>query len=469
MARTHLGLVILAGWTLSAPTAAADGPRTLFGQPVNQPPPMTEEEVAERAANLPAHLEKAGLQLVGTQIIPKRLLADHPEEGMPAWDEPPHRATTFLNFFGGPLMYGTNASEGQSPCVQGMVDYPGYGGTEQKALAIIQVFKDAAEPFGMRIAYEKQPPKELPHSQVMMGGKPGIIGLPQGVLGVACNLDCGDIWWRDTTFAFTEESNDVNVLGTTALQEAAHAWGLDHIDGENNIMYPYATPGSKVWADTCTPYNAATGPIGCKYIHKEFCPEGSQNDVSELNAYFGPNSPDTVPPTVVMSSPIDGQMFDEGANVSVTVSVTDDYLGYGWKLMIPELDQELPVYDGTTAWNLSPPKGEFTIRVEAVDHDGNVGFAEAKIYVGVEPTPEPESTSGAEESSGGDVPTSGGEAGGSGESSDGEESGATAPLTGATDPDMMGDDKGCSCRTEAPPPVWLLGLGLLVGARRRRR
>jgi MYXO-CTERM domain-containing protein len=460
MARTHLGLVILAGTTLFAPTAAAEGPRTLFGQPVNQPPPLTEEEIAERAANLPAHLEQAGLTLVGTQIIPTRLLGDHPEEGTPAWDEPVHRATTFLNFFGGELKYGTNASEGQSPCVQGKVDYPGYGGTEQKALAIIQVFKDAAEPFGMRIAYEKAPPKELPHSQVMMGGTPQLIGLPQGVLGVACNLDCGDIWWRDTTFAFTEESNDVNVLGTTALQEAAHAWGLDHIDGQDNIMYPFATPGSKVWADTCTPYNDATGPIGCKYVHKEFCPEGSQNDVSELNAYFGPNSPDTVPPTVVMTAPTDGQVFESGEGVSIAVSVTDDYLGFGWKLVVPELDQELPVYDGTTAWNLVPPDGAYTVRVEAIDHDGNVGFAEAKIYVGVEPEPEPMSTSGEESGEeSGNSPT---------EQSGGESDGETDPQT-TTDPDMMGDDKGCSCRTEAPPPVWLLGLGLLVGARRRRR
>ena len=463
MARTHLGFVILAGLTLFAREAAADEPRTLFGQPVNQPPELTEEELADLAANLPAHLEKSGLRLVGgNQIIPERLLSDPPEDGSFVWDTPPHRATTFLNFFGGPLKYGTNASEGQSPCVQGMVNYPGFGGTEQKALAIIQVFKDAAAPFGMRIAYDAVPPKHLPHSQVMMGGKPGAIGLPQGVLGVACNLDCGDLWWRDTTFAFTEETNDVPTLGTTALQEAAHAWGLDHIDGENNIMFPYATPGIKVWADTCTPYNDATGQIGCEYVHKEFCPEGSQNDVSELMAYFGANTPDTVPPTVVMSAPMDGQVFEAGAQVNVAVEVSDDFEGYGWRLMIPELDQEVPVYDGTKNWGLKPPKGEYTIRVEAIDHDRNIGFAEAKIYVGVEPPPpEPMTTSGGEDETGA-APTEGG-----GSEGGGSEGGSGATMT--TAPEETGDDKGCSCRTQAPAP-WLLGLGLLaVGARRRRR
>src|SRR5690606_5250595 len=138
-------------------------------------------------------------------------------------------------------------------------------------------------PFGVRIAYKEAPPKHLPYSMVMMGGKPQVIGLPSGILGVACNLDCGDTWWRDTTFAFTEVAGDVQVLGTTALQEAAHAWGLDHIDGQQNIMYPYATSGKKVWADGCVDYNDATGAIGCEYVHDEFCGEdgGAQNDVAE--------------------------------------------------------------------------------------------------------------------------------------------------------------------------------------------
>ncbi len=483
MARTHFGLGILAGLTLFAPTAAAEGPRTLFGQPVNDPPPLTEEELAARAAALPQALEERGLKLVGKQILPMWALSGETVrppgiEATDAWDEPPHRQTIFLNFFGGPMKYGTNASEGESPCVMGNIDYPAYTSSEQKALSIIQVFKDAAEPFGIRIAYEEAPPKHLPYSQVMMGGSPGIIGLPQGVLGVACNLDCGDQWWRDTTFAFTEESNDVGVLGTTALQEAAHAWGLDHIDGESNIMYPYATLGTKVWADTCTNYNPATGGIGCTYVHDMFCGEdaGQQNDVAELNAYFGANSPDTVAPTVVMIEPADQSEWNVGDTIHVSVTVSDDHEGYGWRLMVPELDQSLPVYDGTTSWDLKPPMGAYTIRVEAIDHDRNIGFAEAKIYVGVEPTPpEPETSSsgssGGSEEDSGDVPTTNGNedsSGGDAEDSGGDaDSAATTPVT--TEPEVDGDDKGCSCRTQAPPPVWLLGLGLLGSLRRRRR
>jgi MYXO-CTERM domain-containing protein len=483
MART-LFVPFVAGLSLFAPVAAAEqAPRTLFGQPVTEADALTEEELEARAAGLAEHLDRQGLVLIDKQVMPKRALTGEVElppgiEPEGAWELPPHRTTIFLNFFGGMMTGGTNASEMQSPCIQGSVKYPGYGGTEQKALAIIQVFVDAASPFGIRIAYDKVPPKHLPYSQVMMGGSPGIIGLPNGVLGVACNLDCGDQWWRDTTFAFTEQTNDVPVLGTTALQEAAHAWGLDHIDGENNIMYPYATPGLKVWADECTDYNPATGAIGCQGTHNKFCGGGQQNDVAELLAYFGENSPDTVPPTVTMLSPANPTMLAEGEMVHVEVEVSDDHEGYGWRLMVPELGQEQPVYNGQKTWDFAPPKGAYTIRVEAIDHDRNVGFAEAKVYVGVDPPVEGETdtdgdseggSEGGSEDVTGAPPTTGASEGGSDEGNADDDAGdasATAPVS--TTAEMAGDDKGCGCRSQGSAPLWALGLGLL-GLRRRRR
>ena len=489
MARPHTLFIPVSAVLLFAPAVRAeapDEPGVLFGQRVSEAPAMTSEEIEARAAGFRALLEAQGQVLVGNQVLPKSALdptlTDAPQPSA-AWDKPAHRATTFLNFFGSPLSNGGNASEGQSPCVQGKIMYPGFKGGEQAALAIIQIFKDAAKPFGMRIVYDAVPPKHLPYSQVMMGGHPAIIGLPKGVLGVSCNLDCGDSWWRDTTFAFTEESNNVGILGTTALQEAAHAWGLDHIDGSSNIMYPYATPGAKVWAEECTIYNDATGGIGCKSTHERFCEKGTQSDIKELTAYFGPDSPDTVPPTVVMMSPTDGQMFKDGDKVHIEVEVSDDYEGFGWRLMIPELGQEMPVYNGQKVWDLSvPPKGVYTIRVEAIDPDRNIGFAEAKIFVDMTPGEE----TGGDESSGGEAGSSSEGPGGdssSGETptSSGAETAATAGESSAgesasdssdTDPGIDKGDEGCGCRNTGPAPTgraaWLLVLGAALGLRRRR-
>lgn len=461
--------------------AAEPAPRTLFGQPVPEVAEPTDEEIAARRAAFEKYLEDNDLIRSGGVVMP-RAVAEGDRSAAPdpnyAWNTPPKRHTVFLNFFGGPMTGGTNSALMQSPCIQaGTVEYKPFLRSEQEALAIIQVFEDAMTPFGVRIAYEKAPPKHLPYSMVMMGGKPQDIGLPNGVLGVACNLDCGDTWWRDTTFAFTEVAGDIQVLGTTALQEAAHAWGLDHIDGEDNIMYPFATFGKKVWADTCTPYNDATGAIGCQYVHDEFCGEnsGGQNDVAELMAYFGANSVDDVPPTVKLISPTDGQVFDAGANVVVEAEVTDNFEGFGWRLMIPEADLEQPAYKNEKMWSLKPPKGTYTVRVEALDHDGNIGFAEAVIHVGVEPPPDDPTTgtpttSDTEGDTTGSDPTGDSETDGDSDPSGGSNGTSATGTQGTGAPNS--DESGCNCVT-APVSrdmsVWMMALAGLGLVRRRRR
>jgi MYXO-CTERM domain-containing protein len=474
MPRSPYALVLVPCALVLAPPAAAAEPEssTLFGQPVNQPRELSDEEIAARRAEFEHALQERDLIEAPGLVVPRSQIetdfAMRPQ-GQRAHDEVPHRQTIFLNFFGGKMRGGNIASEMESPCIMGgEIDYPGYVGNEQNALAIIQVFKDAMEPYGIRIAYDRVPPKHLPYSMVMMGGRPGVIGLPNGVLGVSCNLDCGEQWWRDTTFAFTEQAGDIQVLGTTALQEAAHSWGLDHIDGEQNIMYPFATLGKKVWADGCTKYNPATGAIGCEYVHDEFCGAdgGAQDDVAELLAYFGPNSADTVPPEVKMISPENGAQLKPGEELTIEVEVSDNFEGYGWTLQVPELKQELPAYYGEKKWTFPVPTGEFTIRVEAIDHDRNIGFAEAKIYVGVEPPTESPTT--------GETPTTSDTAGESGSATAGETGSATAGETddSATAGVDTGDDKGCNCATSPVSKdmaTWSLALLALGIARRRRR
>ena len=320
-------------------SAHAEEPRTLFGHELFDPPEPSAEELQLRRASFQQHLRDNDLVFTGDRVMPRAQALGHrpnPQHGgTGGWEDPPHYATIFLNFFGGTLTSGTNASEMESNCVgAASIDYPAYGGTEGDALAIIQVFENAMEPYAVRVAYEDYPPQHLPYSMVMMGGSPADVGQDPGTLGVSCSSDCGDVWWRDTTLAFTEQSGNPTTLGNTALQEAAHAFGLDHIDGTEHIMYPLATPGNKIWSNACTPYNNSTGAIGCTYVHEVFCPEGSQNDDAELLAFFGPNAPDVEAPTVAILSPSDGIEVASNGAISVDAEVSDDHEGYGWRLRV---------------------------------------------------------------------------------------------------------------------------------------
>ncbi|MBL8948926.1 MAG: hypothetical protein JNK45_37485 [Myxococcales bacterium] len=450
---------------------AADDPSLLFGQEVRRAAPLGADEVAQRRAEFEAMLAERNWVQLGDQVGPASPDGGfvQPTEPVAAWNTPPHRATIFLNFFGSDsLSPGTNSALDESSCLSGAMPWPGFSGTEQQALALIQVFETQMAPYGVRIAYDERPPSHLPYAMVMMGGTPDLLGLGGSVLGVSCSSDCGDFWWRDTTFAFTDNINPNNaeVLGTTALHEAAHAFGLAHIDDSTKIMNPFVGSGDVTWGDMCTPYNDATGGINCMPTHDEFCGGGAQNSHAELLAFFGENSPDIEPPVVEILAPADGAEFAVGSSVTVEAEVSDDHEGVGWKLVIPEVDQEAVAFSFEKSWPLGNlPAGVYTLRVEAIDHERNESADEVTIYVGMD-APVPSDTSGGEGSSGGEGT---GAASGSASASDGPDEssdGSSGDSAGQED-----DPEGCACRGGGPADVpsgaaiVLLGLAL----RRRRR
>jgi len=457
-----VALVALPALLVASP---ADAAKTLFGREVVPRRELSAEEIAQRRAAFEENLVRRGMVRVGNRIVRDPSIAvDTPIQHGAGWEDPPHYATIFLNFFGGTLTSGTIASEMQSGCVGGVaIDYPMFQGTQMQALTMIQVFENAMAPYAVRIAYEDPPPAHLPYSMVMMGGDPTDVGQDAGTLGVSCSSDCGDVWWRDTTFAFTEASNSALTLGNTALQEAAHAFGLDHIDGTDNIMYPYATAGAKTWAPECTPYNDATGGISCTYIHDVFCGEdaGMQNDHAELLAYFGPNEPDVEPPVVAIMSPADGAELPAGGSVSVEAEISDNHEGYGWRLrVVPEGGDELvaQAYQKEMSWTFDVPAGTYELYVEAIDHDGNEASDVVTVYVG---GAGPVGTTGDADDTGPDPtedPTD--------DPSDAEDGSDGSEATGPMLDDPMAPE-GCACAVREPQAA-VLGLVMLVPLRRRR-
>ena len=440
----------------------------LFGRSRTLPTAPSEAELQARRAAVRGQIDAGERVRQGDVFAPAWYFDDLPDPGTPRgadWDLPPHRATIFLNFFGGTLTSGNNSALMQGACVQGSVEIPPFKGSESQALAIIQIYKDKMAPYGVRVAYLDAPPPELPYAMVMMGGLPSLLGMPASVLGVSCSSDCGDRWWRDTTHGFTEASSQTSVLGTVSLHEAAHAFGLGHVDGSDNIMYPYAGPGDPQWADGCTAYNDATGGINCKPTHDKFCAGGQQDSAAELLAYFGPNSPDTVAPTVEITRPTEDAIeIEPGGGLTVEADIADDHEGVGWKLEIlagaePPADGEeqvlesLPAFAFETSWSVAGfAEGTYRVRVQAIDHDRNVGFDEVTVYVG-QPVPAEMEDSGG---------TSGGTEGGTSDGGTGDDSGGTAAANTST-------EDGCACVASAPSRVpglaWTV-LVLLVGFRR---
>lgn len=373
-----------ASWVTSMLVGTAG---SLWGQPKVEVPPLSPEMQAAAREAFEDRLRTDGWTEHAGHVVPPP---------PPAWSRPRalepasswfkvHRSTIFLNFWGVPMLHtGSNAALDESTCLTRDMPWPGFKGSEEQALAIVERVKAHFAPYGVRIAFDERPPSHLPYAMVLFGGTPDLIGVGRSVVGTSCSSDCGDQWWRDTTLVFTENLNvaDADAVTTTAVHEAAHAFGLTHVDNESHLMYPFVTRNA-TWGTMCADFDTRTGNVICRDNHLMFC-DGGQNSHAELLAMFGPDSPDTEPPTVAIASPPDGLELSLGSDVVIEAAVSDNFGGAGWKLSIPELEWETVAFFGETSWPLTGlPVGVYTLRVEAIDHDRNTASDEVRIYVGV--------------------------------------------------------------------------------------
>jgi hypothetical protein len=425
------------------------------------------------AAKTPGKLPAGWVQLgevVQREEIAMGLKEIDPEPSA-AWEDIegnqyPRKGTLFLNFNGAKLLGGgsDNSAENKSSLARtGM--YPAFSKSEASALSIIQAVKEDMAELGVRIVYEKRPNKTVPYTMAMIGGDWTDANLDSPAGGVAPGTDCEARFQRHVVYVFDDSASTVG-------QEAAHSWGLDHTMGGDRIM-SYQSGSNKHFGDNCQDLceEACQGPnsIGCRSTHEKYCGDGSdqQNDLAELHFIFGTNEPDTEPPTVVITEPVEGTQYDTGADVKVFTEVHDNYGGVGWKLVVKKdgavLLEEV-AYDGLEAWLLAKmPDGAYEISVVAEDHADHIVTETVAFTVGA--VAGGSDTAGTPTTSDTD-PSGGGESSGSGGGSDESGSGSAGETVGQ-------DDSGCriSPRQGAPLGLFapLVGLGLAWRARRRRR
>lgn len=219
-------------------------------------------------------------------------------------------------------------------------------------------------------------------------------------------------------------------------------------------------------------------------------PACNKGQVGGASMTCGSQEPDTTPPTVVITAPADGTIYDEPMGADITVSVDAQDVGWGVKEVHLTINgAEIPGgIDGSAPFefNATFPTGQYEIGAFALDLANNQTVADSiVIYVNTAPEPpEPMTSSGGIDGSGGLDETGiaeGGTAGDDGaltEPTGGDDGNASNPssptgatsLTGASDSGGQDEGEGCGCRSGQDPKASLLalaGLGVLV--RRRRR
>ena len=338
------------------------------------------------------------------------------------------------------------------------------------------------EPYAITVTDED--PSPAPHDEAIVCGTPGVIGLPNGVGGVA-PFTCGQIP-NAITFTFAGVyGGDVDQIVATVGQEAAHAWGLEHLLSCNDPMTYLSSP----WADegSCWPKSFQDKDMQCGEYNPRACDCGgnTQNSHQHILNMFGAGVPDTAAPVAAITSPTDGEAFPTGASFPIEVEVSDD---------TQVVSVELFSNGGSAGSDVSTPFGPFPaentpantyeLYIVATDAAGNQTTSET-VTVYVSDEGEPPASSGGSDSdgdsdSGGDSAGSGGGSdsngsGGGGGDSDGDTAGESGgsglpPEYGLADEGA----NGCACSTSGGSnDRWgLLFLGVMFGfglrARRRR-
>lgn len=296
----------------------------------------------------------------------------------PLLDDPRPRAAgtaelLYVNFDGGVLLDGCG-NEARYNCSSLASLFEGYvgpfGGNLTQKISILQATRKTLADFGVRVVVER-PPDDVDYTMVMYGD----LG-PQDFAGIAPYIDCEDIHRNDTSFTGAFDTS--NTGSTVILQEAAHTWGLEHVDAEFDVLNPFKSSGiHQSFTDECHRIVANTDlqptPGSCNQIHTMFCESGYQNSWQEMRWLFGPPIPDTTAPELEIVAPLPDEVFVLPATIPLVGEIEDDLDPQFYHITVFYGDMQLYDNDNVALSLLleNPPEGEIELRVVIRDEAGN--------------------------------------------------------------------------------------------------
>jgi MYXO-CTERM domain-containing protein len=203
------------------------------------------------------------------------------------------------------------------------------------------------------------------------------------------------------------------------------------------------------------------GGSGSPTCHDGTEPEVVDGNIGSLDCADEPYPLDTEPPTVVITYPADGDVFEPGDSFVVTIDAQDDR-GITEAELYLDGEPLYKVWEPPFEWEVTEipmPKNGDEYEFGVVVRDGpNRGISEA-ITIEVRDLPDGTSTGAAADDTTDDGPDD--------DESDDDEDSGDEESTGDTGIDT--DPKGCGCRSSAGGSPWFLLLLPALGAGLRRR
>jgi hypothetical protein len=319
----------------------------------------------------------------------------------PEFDTPPTppaerklgtNTTLFLNFDGVDIG-ACNPSDSHRNChwLKKNTHFDPWSGSLAERVAILDVIRSLTADFGIRVT-GRRPAADEPYTMVVYGGD----SVAEDALGRAPSGDCWNDYPNEIAYAFMDGSRAswINGGASTALHEAAHTWGFDHIGLEGSLMAPSGGNTPSPPFDGCGKIvdDVALHPEddpSCPSINLELCGlSGYQHDAALLRLLFGQPYVDDRAPNPILVAPYDGIYYQAPANFDVDIDIDDDLdpQRYEIAVVVPGLADE-PNYTTAFAADFSVddlPVGTWTFEVRVRDEAGNEGSVNFTVEVGEE-------------------------------------------------------------------------------------
>lgn len=259
---------------------------------------------------------------------------------------------------------------------------------------VVDCMKDVFSPFSIEITTVN--PSPAPHFEIMIAGAPGDLGLSSGIGGVS-PFNCQPYIPNSLVFDFQKVwGSDVEEICSTAAQEVAHSFALDHVtDASDPLTYfnfngrrrfkdaqvqcgSDCQGGQSPFGDTCTGATQQLHGCACAGSVSTIL-TNTQNSVATIKALFGTGTP--TPPVVKIIEPKLGAVVQAG--FPVRADVTDEQGVARTEMYIDnQLFQTLVAMP--FAFNAPGSLGDGTHTVKLIGYDiyGTSATASVQVVIG---------------------------------------------------------------------------------------
>jgi MYXO-CTERM domain-containing protein len=252
------------------------------------------------------------------------------------------------------------------------------GATPEQIEQLLVFLKDTSVELDIIFTLER--PASGPYDMVVFGSADDHASSFGGTCSTQVGIsDCGDAGSVSIGFSFwgclpAEDQLDPHRVAFHTLGALGYGWGLENIAGTGQVMSGYTSSALK-WGTACANLN---GGGGCTHAG---CEMGQQNSSADLLANLGARVDDG-PPSLTVLEPQPNA--DINGPFDVVVDIDDAFGGLSARLELVGAGVD-PVVDDSWPyrWNgLQLGAGPVTLRVTAIDADGNETSTDVPVCIG---------------------------------------------------------------------------------------